>query len=239
MESREAPPAPVTAAFALSDTAVHPLSGGRGRAWSAGDLILKPVDGVREATWAADVRADLVEDGFRINRPVRSETGSWVVDGWSAWAGLVGEHDTSGRWDEVLRVGERLNAALRGVARPDVLDSRSHAWAVGDRVAWDEEPAVLIHEAVQPLAEPPFCQAIVAVDAVLWHGASPQLFSVVPGENDRTSLLARAAMYRLVASDRFAAGQEPRSRRKYLRSVVADHERVLGHLVAQRVAGST
>ncbi len=78
-----------------------------------------------------DVLSGLVEDGFRVNRPVRSETGTWMVDGWSAWELLEGKHDTSGRWADILRVGESLNAALCDLARLAFLDSRTHAWAVG------------------------------------------------------------------------------------------------------------
>ena len=267
------PPDQVVAAFGRPDATRHPLGGGQGRAWSAGGLVLKPVDDVVEATWVAEVLADLVEDGFRINRPVESETGAWVVGDWSAWTTLAGEHDTSSRWGEVLRVGERLSAALRGVARPAFLDSRSHAWAVGDRVAWDEEPLVVVHGVLRPLAErlsalvrpdaspsqvihgdltgnvlfapdlapgvidftpywrpARFCQAIVAVDAVLWHGAPPRLLEAVPGGEDRTSLLARAALYRLITSDRLANDGQPALRSDHLGSAATDHERVLGLL---------
>jgi uncharacterized protein (TIGR02569 family) len=263
----------VLADFGVGGSAARPLGGGQGRVWSAGHLVLKPVDDVVEAAWVGDLLSELVADGFRINRPVRSETGAWVVDGWSAWTRLEGEHDTSGRWGEVVRVGERLNAALHGIARPAFLDSRSHAWAIGDRVAWGEEPLVVVHGVLQPLAErlsalvrpdespgqvihgdltrnvlfapglapavidftpywrpARFCQAIVAVDAVLWHGAASRLLEAVPGGADRTSLLARAALYRLITSDRLAIDKEPGVRSEYLSSAVTDHERVLATL---------
>jgi uncharacterized protein (TIGR02569 family) len=217
-----------------------------------------------------DTLSALADDGFRINRPVRSVSGTWVVDGWSAWELLAGEHDTSGRWVEVLRVGERLNAALGGLPRPGFLDARTHAWAIGDRVAWGEDPLYAVHEVLRPLVDrlsehlipddspsqvihgdltgnvlfapglapgvidftpywrpQRFSLAIVVVDALLWHGASPALPDALPSAGDRASLLTRAALYRLITSDRLAVDQEPRARREYLRSVVADHERVL------------
>ncbi len=269
------PPKHVVAAFCGSEQATTRLAGGVGRAWSAGDVVLKRIDDMAEANWVADVLTDLVEDGFRVNRPVRSATGTWLVDGWSAWTKLVGEHDTSDRWAEVVGVAERLSAALRGVRRPDFLDFRSHAWATGDRVAWGEEPIVVLHEVLRPLAErlsalvrpersesqvihgdltanvlfapdlvpgvidftpywrpARFGQAIVVVDAVLWHRAPPELLEAVPDGDDRTSLLARAAMYRLITSDRLAVSAEPEERREYLRSAAADHDRVLGLLEA-------
>ncbi len=273
MTPRGAPPDGVLAAFGIPGAAAHRLPGGAGSTWSAGGLVLKPVDDAVEAAWVADVLADLVEDGFRVNRPVGSGTGTWVVDGWAAWTRLEGEHGTSGRWDDVLRVGERLSAALRGVPRPAFLDSRTHAWAVGDRIAWGEHPLVVAHEVLRPLAErlaalvrpellpgqvvhgdlagnvlfapglapgvidftpywrpARFCQAIVAVDAVLWHRAPAGLLTTVPGGEHRTSLLARAGLYRLIASDRLAADRDPGTRGAYLGATVTDHERVLGRL---------
>jgi uncharacterized protein (TIGR02569 family) len=264
------PPDCVLAAFGVRGPTAERLGGGQGRAWAAGGLILKPVDDVVETVWVAELLSGLVEDGFRVNRPVRSEAGEWVVEGWSAWQTLAGEHDTAGRWPDVLRVGTRLNAALRGLARPAFLDARTHAWAVGDRVAWDEEPATVIHAALEPLMErlrihvrpddtpgqvihgdltanvlfapglapavidftpywrpPQFCLAVVVVDALLWHRAPPSLIDAMASTEDRTSLLARAALYRLVTSDRLAVALTPEARGSYLGSTVLDHERVL------------
>jgi uncharacterized protein (TIGR02569 family) len=267
------PPERVLAAFGRRGSVAQPLGGGQGRAWSAADLVVKPVDDVVEAAWVADVLSELVEDGFRINRPVQSEAGEWVVEGWSAWEALAGEHDTSSRWTDVLEVGKRLNAALRGLTRPAFLDSRVHAWAVGDRVAWAEEAVVVIHEVLRPVVErlvayvgpenspsqvihgdltgnvlfapglapgvidftpywrpPGFCLAIVAVDALLWQGAPAGLLESMPDAGNRTSLLARAALYRLITSDRLAVTKREAVRENYLRSAVIDHERVLGLL---------
>jgi hypothetical protein len=147
---------------------------------------------------------------------------------------------------------------------------------VADRVAWNEEPLVLGHGALRPLAErllahmraedgpsqvihgdltrnvlftpglapgvidftpywrpSAFCQAVVTVDALLWHRATPSLLDV-PGAVNRTSLLARAAMFRLVASDRLAQNGGEEASERYLHATVTDHERVLGILDGRR-----
>ena len=266
------PPGRVLADFGHPHATARLLRGGEGRAWSTGRLILKPVADEVEAAWLGDVLSTVVEDGFRINRPVRSTAGGWVVDGWAAWQVLAGAHDTSGRWAEVLQVARRLNHALRTLARPAFLDGRTSPWAVGDRVAWDEESLVLVHGVLRPVAErlaahvrteegpsqvihgdltgnvlfapglapgvidftpywrpPVFCQAVVTVDALLWHQAAPSLLDV-PWAVNRASLLARAALFRLVASDRLAQNQPQPGRDDYLRSTVTDHERVVGIL---------
>jgi uncharacterized protein (TIGR02569 family) len=264
------PSGQVVTAFGVPGQSARPLGGGQGRSWRAGDVVLKPVDDVVEAVWMADVLSTLVEDGFRMTRPVRSSAGEWVVEGWSAWTVLPGEHDTAGRWSDILRVGQKLNAALSGVPRPGFLDSRTHAWAAADRVAWGEESPTVVHEVLRPLADrltahlrpdhsssqvihgdltgnvlfapglPPgvidftpywrparFCLAIVAVDGLLWHGAPARLLDAVPGTDEGTSLLARAALRRLITADRLAADRGSATRDDCLRSTVADHERVL------------
>ncbi len=68
----------------------------------------------------------------------------------------------------------------------------------------------------------------MVVDALLWHGAPSLLSNALPGAEDRASLLARAALYRLITSDRLAVDREPRARSEFLRSVLLDQERVLG-----------
>jgi len=49
-----------------------------------------------------------------------------------------------------------------------------------------------------------FGLAIVAVDAVCWHGATGQLFDGVADTSDPVGVVARAGLYRLVTSDRAA-----------------------------------
>lgn len=248
---------------------MQPLGGGQGRSWSAGRLVLKPVDDVIEAEWVGDVLSSLMENGFRINRPVRSDGGTWTVDGWSAWEKLAGEHDRSDRWSEILQAADALNAALTGLARPAFLAERTHAWAVADRVAWEEQPLVVVHDLLRPLAErlyahvrpddnpsqvihgdltgnvllapglppgvidftpywrpPRFSSAVVVVDALLWHAAAPSLIAALPGA-DRTSVLARAALFRLIASDRSAVTMEPGVADARVRAAASDHSRVL------------
>lgn len=100
--------------------------------------MLKPLDATEaEAVWTAELLSGLREDGFRIARPVRGAGGEWIVAGWTAWRRVEGEHALD-RWAETIEAGEALHSALVSVARPAFLDERTHAWAVGDRIAWNE-----------------------------------------------------------------------------------------------------
>lgn len=138
-------------AFGLSGEE-QALPGGAGTSVALGGVVLKPVDDPEEAAWAAELFSQVVEDGFRIARPLRAHDGAWVVDGWCAATWVEGQVGPAGRWDELLLAARALHDALRPVERPSFLQRRRHRWAHADRVAWQEELAVPL-PAVQPLLE--------------------------------------------------------------------------------------
>ncbi len=53
---------------------------------------------------------------------------------------------------DVLSAGRAFHAALRQVPRPNFLDRRAHPWAVGDRVAWDEQDVDVIDDLSVPFS---------------------------------------------------------------------------------------
>jgi len=71
-----------------------------------------------------------------------------------------------------------------------------------------------------------FALAIVVADAVAWHHAAPDLARALPSAEDPRSMLARAAIYRLITSDRAAAeflGADP----TYVKKNVEAYDRIL------------
>jgi len=108
----------VLASFGASADPVS-LPGGRGTAWRAGEVVLKPAGDPRVARWTADLYRDLDpldlldplspldplaarrDPGFRVPRPLRTvaedgATGDWVAQdplagAWVAWQWLPGE----------------------------------------------------------------------------------------------------------------------------------------------------
>lgn len=156
-----APPPHVLAAFDAPEP--QPLAGGQGRSWSAGDLVLKPLDLLPdELDWQADVLPTIAEDGFRVAPPVRARDGSLSVDGWTAWRRVEGVH-VARRWVDAIRVGERFHGALAALARPGFLDARTDPWSVGDQAAWGElslepwahvAPVMELAELLQPIVAP-------------------------------------------------------------------------------------
>jgi hypothetical protein len=205
-----APPPHVLACFDAPEP--RPLAGGQGRSWSAGDLVLKPLDLLPdELEWQADVLGNLVEDGFRVAPPVRAHDGALSIEGWTAWRRVEGAH-AERRWVDAIRAGERFHAALAGLPRPAFLDARTDAWSIGDRAAWGELPLerwahgdlggnVLFADGLPPAVidlsvywrPPAFASAIVAGDALVWEHADASLADEVEGQ-----YLVRALIYRAV-----------------------------------------
>lgn len=145
-ERAASPPTSVLQAWDVTDPVR--LSGGQGLSFSAGGLVLKPAGDTASAVWLAGVLDGVEADDVRVIRPVRSRSGTWVVDGWSGWRWLEGEH-RSDAWGEVLEVSSRFHRAVADVRWSPALVA-SHRWAVADRVAWGEAHADL-PEAVAPL----------------------------------------------------------------------------------------
>ncbi|MFH5821458.1 TIGR02569 family protein [Georgenia sp. AZ-5] len=117
-----------------------PLRGGKGTAWRAGGIVLKPLDMPAEALeWQAGVLADVDRaDDVRVAPPLRARDGRLVVDGWTGWRFERGAL-AAGRWLDVMAAGRAFHGHLRGHSRPEFLDRRDDPWAVADRVAWGED----------------------------------------------------------------------------------------------------
>lgn len=116
------------------------LEGGRGTVWRVGDVTLKPLDVLpEEILWLDEVaREHSVGSELRLSLPIRSRSGKLIVDGWTAFPYLAGEHQP-GRWLELAKIARDFAALFAEVGRPDFIDMRTHAWARADRFAWDDD----------------------------------------------------------------------------------------------------
>ncbi|MGD0700725.1 MAG: phosphotransferase [Trebonia sp.] len=96
----------------------------------------------------------------------------------------------------------RLLADLRPVDLPDQL---IHADLAGNVLFADGAPPAIID--FSPLNRPAGLPlAIVAVDALMWHGARPEVLGQLADEPELDQLLARALAYRLVTEIVLRAG---------------------------------
>lgn len=144
----------VLAAFGLAGRPVR-LPGGQGESVRVGEAVLKPAgEDIGYAQWLAEVMASVVEDGFRVARPLRAAGGGWCHGGWTASAYLPGDpHPAAPRWGDILAAGRAFGRALAEVPRPALLAGRDDPWAVGDRVAWREQTVDVLPELRGPYEE--------------------------------------------------------------------------------------
>jgi uncharacterized protein (TIGR02569 family) len=155
MADEDPPSAAVLRAFGLAAPPTR-LEGGRGRSWRAGEVVVKPLDGSPASLgWQADHLGALRSDEVRIAAPLRATDGRVVVDGWIATPFLEGRHGDR-RWREAIAAGRAFHRATAGLDRPDFLEARDDPWAVGDRVAWGESPAL-------PFADHPHVRRLLAL----------------------------------------------------------------------------
>lgn len=128
----------VRAAFGVAGAA-RQLAGGQETAWKVGNTVLKPLDVLHEElSWSDHVARDVELAGsIRLSLPLRSKTQQLVVDGWTAFPYLVGQH-LPGRWMDAAVVARQFAALFCHVQRPSFIDMRRHAWARADRFAWGE-----------------------------------------------------------------------------------------------------
>ena len=163
------PPPEVLVAFGVAGSRPVPLGGGQGTSWLAGDLVIKPADaGPEELAWQAETFSRIRPAGFRLARFRRAADGSLFAGGWCATEYLTGSHEAR-RWPEIIAAGERLHAALHGIARPAFIGRRSSRWAVSDRVAWGELPATQFRQ-VRHLPELASARRPVTAASQLIHG---------------------------------------------------------------------
>ena len=123
-------------AFGATGGDLELLSGGQGRTWRSGNIVLKPVGEPAEASWLASTFEQLQVSGVRLARPVRSSDGRWVVAGWSAQRFVSGS--PAPRPDEILTAAQALHEALAPLPEPRFLRGRTdlHSWA--DRLSWGD-----------------------------------------------------------------------------------------------------
>ena len=143
--SRRVEPVPrdVLVAFGAEGPAEE-LGGGMAPAYRVGDIVLKRAGDPVEAAYEADVMAAVQVDEARVRvaRPVKAGDGAWIVDGWSASAFADGRLvDGPQPWSAAFDAADALHEALRDVAQAPFLATRTHRWAVAERVAWGEETA--------------------------------------------------------------------------------------------------
>jgi uncharacterized protein (TIGR02569 family) len=168
--NREAlpPPIEVRRAFGAVGSAQR-FTSGEGTAFRIADVVFKPGADRQEAEWISGVLENLVEDGFRVARPIPAADGRCVVDGWTAWEWVEG-HPTTRRWPEIAAAGNQFHRSLRDTSKPSFIDARQHQWAIGDRVAFGEQDSAIPAPLAEQVADLRACLAENRLPSQVIHG---------------------------------------------------------------------
>jgi uncharacterized protein (TIGR02569 family) len=142
----------VAASFGVSADAVQ-LSGGEGRTFRCGNIVLRRESDPEEAAWIADLFSRIEANGFRIPRPVPAGGGGWMgPGGWSAWTYVEGRPATLAESRQVAQAVDAFHAALAHEPCPGHLARRDLPYDRADRWAWDDVPTEVDERLAEPLA---------------------------------------------------------------------------------------
>lgn len=127
----------VLEAFGISG-AIVPLAGGEGVSYLGDNIVLKPVSNSEEARWSAELMNSIVEDGFRVARPVQTKSMDWIYDGWTAFHYIDGK-EIKGRYSKKIEVAGQFQKAIALCPRPVFMDSKNNPYVIADRMTWREQ----------------------------------------------------------------------------------------------------
>ena len=162
-------PASVLEAFGVTGPMSRPAAG-EGLSVRVGAAVLKPTEDGPEARFTAELLSGLEADGFRLARPLRARDGRWVVGDWSAAEFVEGETGPAGRWRDLLGAARAFHEALSSAPRPGVLQTRTHRWALADKVAWGETSLTALPAVAPLLSRLESSRLPVNADCQLVHG---------------------------------------------------------------------
>lgn len=156
-------------AFGATEAPVR-VEGGQGSNYRSGNVILKPAKDDEETNWIAEFYLSFQDEDLRVPLPIRSNQGTFVVDGWQAWEALDGDHK-QGRWLEKIKICLLFHQAIANVPRPSYFEKREqNPWVIADKAAWGEieiEFLPRIQQVVDPLWK---CLREVDTESQLIHG---------------------------------------------------------------------
>lgn len=145
-------PVEVRAGFELMGR-LKPLSGGTRPAYRAtspwGELVLKRLHtqsletehSLVLAPWLADVLADIVEQGFRVAKPVRACDGRWLLaGGWAAYRYVSGRPARAEDVPDVIVALRALQTALSETPKHQLLDCNTTPFGFAARHCWEGAP---------------------------------------------------------------------------------------------------
>lgn len=154
-------PSHVLSLFGASGQAI-PLSGGQGKAFRCGNIVVKPCDDPAEWNGLAPLLSRLCPVDYRVSKPIQSEDDRWVVDGWIASWFVDGTSGYAGRESESFAACRRFHQdlfdAYNSTTCPSWLGFMPTIYRKAEQLAWGELPLAqefgdVICKFLNPIAE--------------------------------------------------------------------------------------
>ena len=151
MIDKEPPSDDILRAFGTTHDPV-PIAGGQGQNFRSGNVILKPAKDDAETNGIAEFYLSIESEEFRLPKPIRTDRGKLVYNGWQAWEYLKGQ-PVRGRWEEKVEICIRFHQAIADYPRPAYFKWREqNPWVVADKATWGEME-IVHHPRIAPAIE--------------------------------------------------------------------------------------
>ena len=130
----------IMAAFGVAGSIPCRVQGGQGVTFRVGHLAIKKCEDAGQTEWLSGVMESVTERGFRIARPIRANTGSFVVDGWCAMRWIDGTTAVEGRWHEAIEACQAFHEAVSRVPWSPALQRADNPYDQADAAVWAQPP---------------------------------------------------------------------------------------------------
>lgn len=133
------------------------LPGGEERTYRVGNVVLKHLykDTLEYSLLISNLFSNIKENEFRVPRPIQTFDGKWVTnDRWSAWTFVKGNHNYKDHIKETVDAIIAFHKSLKGLPKPDFLDTVDSPYIKADKYAWGDIPNQIhpdVKEMVQKL----------------------------------------------------------------------------------------
>ncbi|MCD7034811.1 hypothetical protein LRR81_11200 [Metabacillus sp. GX 13764] len=113
---------------------IIPLKGGQNTSVRVNNAVLKPVENALHSELLFTIIHSINPVGYRLYRPIKSNKGTFVSEGWSCTAFEQGQ-EVNGYIKEKLYVSRLFHHDLAAIKFKGILES-DNPWSMAHRIAW-------------------------------------------------------------------------------------------------------
>lgn len=167
---------------------IHPLEGGQGESYRAGEVVIKPVPHRDEYLWFAELFENNELLSRFYTRPVKSIDGNYIEHGYCATRFIPGKFLTD-KMESKIEITREFCSLLKNIPKPSTMDSWVSPWTQAQDIAWkrveipDNLPDYCRH-LIEKISELDLKSQIIHSDLagnILFSGENPFIIDFSPG----------------------------------------------------------